>query len=232
MDAHSLLRSARLARGIPLDQVITETKMSPRVVHALDEGRFSDLPGGIYARSYVRMFADVVGLGHDALDEIAPLLPDAADPLPVIKHIVVEQKTREARVRTRALRTGLAAVIDGIVLVGLEAGALECVARVTRTTSAALADGSAIPLALLFAAFAAIYFLLLAGINGATIGTRLCGVKLVAPARKLDLRSIGRRAARACLIEASVVATIGRGRAPRRPQSDRRFAIEGRLSES
>lgn len=231
MEARDLLRSARLARGISLDQVMTETRMSPRVVHALDEGRFADLPAGLYARSYVRMFADVVGLDREAVDQIVPLLPDTADPLPVIKQIVVEQVTREARIRTRTLRTGVAAAIDGLLLLGIEGVALECGARVAGTTSVTLANTSAIPLALLFVALAAIYFLLLAGISGATPGARLCGVELVAPATKLDLRSIGRRARRACLIEASVVMTIGRGRTSRRPPSDRRFAIEGRLSE-
>ncbi len=232
MDAQDLLRSARLARGISIDQVITETRMSPRIVHALDEGRFSDLPAGIYARSYVRAFAKTVGLDREAVERIAPLLPDTADPLPIIRDIVVEQAAREARARTRTMRLGGAAIIDALVLVAIHAAAVESAARMAGTSGGVLASASPIPLALVFIALAAIYFVLLAGISGATVGTRLFGVDLAAPAAKLDCRTIGQRAAHACLMEASVVVTIGHGRGIPRSESDRRFTVESRATRS
>ena len=49
----------------------------------LDEGRFAELPGGLYARGYVRAYAVAVGLDPDrAVDELSPQLPIAEDPIP------------------------------------------------------------------------------------------------------------------------------------------------------
>ena len=54
------LHHARVTGGIRLSEVAARTCLSPRIVRLIDSGEFDRLPGGLYARSYVRAFADVV----------------------------------------------------------------------------------------------------------------------------------------------------------------------------
>ena len=77
-----LLR-ARLRRGLSLTEVGARTRLSPRVLRVLDEGRFGELPGGFYARGYVRAYASAVDLDPDeTVDELLAQLPIAEDPIP------------------------------------------------------------------------------------------------------------------------------------------------------
>ena len=81
-----LLKRARLQRGLSLSKVATLTCLSPRIVRQLDEGLFAELPGGVYARSYVRAFAAAVGLDPDeAVHALAAELPEPGDPLRVLR---------------------------------------------------------------------------------------------------------------------------------------------------
>jgi len=53
------------------------------VLRLLDEGRFAELPAGLYARGYVRAYASAVDLDPDqTLHELSPQLPIAQDPIP------------------------------------------------------------------------------------------------------------------------------------------------------
>ena len=58
------------------------------MLRILDEGRFSELPGGLSARGYVRAYASAVDLDPDqTVDELSPQLPIALDPIPVLRAI-------------------------------------------------------------------------------------------------------------------------------------------------
>ena len=56
------LRSQRLSRGIPLEQITAVTKISLRHLQALEQDRFQQLPGGILSKGIVRGYAGAVGL--------------------------------------------------------------------------------------------------------------------------------------------------------------------------
>jgi Helix-turn-helix domain len=80
---HNPLLRARLRRGFSLTDIRERTRLSPQVLRLLDEGRFAELPAGLYARGYVRAYASAVDLDPDqTLDELAPQLPLALDPIP------------------------------------------------------------------------------------------------------------------------------------------------------
>ena len=82
-----LLRG-RLRRGLSLADIRDRTRLSPRMLRILDEGRFSELPGGLYARGYVRAYASAVDLDPDqTVDELSAQLPIALDPIPVMRAI-------------------------------------------------------------------------------------------------------------------------------------------------
>src|SRR5690349_11761593 len=58
-------RQARESKGISLDQIATETRISTRFLSAIENEEFQLLPGGIFNRGFVRAFAEKVGLDPD-----------------------------------------------------------------------------------------------------------------------------------------------------------------------
>lgn len=56
------LRAERLSRGIALEHITEITKISQRHLVALEQNRFSQLPGGILAKGIVRGYAGAIGL--------------------------------------------------------------------------------------------------------------------------------------------------------------------------
>jgi cytoskeletal protein RodZ len=56
------LRRERLSRGIALKDITAVTKISPRYLEALEQGKFRLLPGGILSKGIVRGYASAVGL--------------------------------------------------------------------------------------------------------------------------------------------------------------------------
>jgi cytoskeletal protein RodZ len=58
----SSLREARVRRGIELAQVAAETRIRRRYLQALEEERFELRPGSVYAKGFLRAYADYLGL--------------------------------------------------------------------------------------------------------------------------------------------------------------------------
>lgn len=86
MDVRRNLYHARVNRRLSLEQLGMRTALSPTVLRHIDEGRFELLPSGLYARSYVRSYAEAVGLDPDAvLADLQHLLPGAPDPIPALR---------------------------------------------------------------------------------------------------------------------------------------------------
>ena len=56
------MKRAREAKGVSLRQIAETTKLSVRVLEALERNDISLLPGGIYSRAFVRSFAVEVGM--------------------------------------------------------------------------------------------------------------------------------------------------------------------------
>lgn len=65
------LRAARESRGLTVDQVAAQTRISARQLTKIEEGAFHDLPGRIYAISFSKTFAKAVGLDpNDVADMV------------------------------------------------------------------------------------------------------------------------------------------------------------------
>ena len=58
-------KKARESRGLSLDQIARETRISTRFLTAIENEEFHLLPGGIFNRGFVRAFAQAVGLDSD-----------------------------------------------------------------------------------------------------------------------------------------------------------------------
>jgi len=64
------LRREREMRGVTLEEISESTKISTRLLNALESDRFSELPGGIFTRNFIRAYAQYLGLDEEhALSE-------------------------------------------------------------------------------------------------------------------------------------------------------------------
>jgi cytoskeleton protein RodZ len=59
------LRSERLRLGLTLEQIATQTKIGQYLLQAIEANQFDRLPGGLLTRSFLRQYAQLVGLDAD-----------------------------------------------------------------------------------------------------------------------------------------------------------------------
>lgn len=60
------LKKEREKRNITLDQISATTKISTRMLQALEEDKFNQLPGGIFNKGFVRAYSRCLGLDEDS----------------------------------------------------------------------------------------------------------------------------------------------------------------------
>ncbi len=65
MEIGQYLKRERETRSVSLDQVSTITKISPHHVLAIEEGKFDQLPGGVFVKGFLKSYAKAVGLSPD-----------------------------------------------------------------------------------------------------------------------------------------------------------------------
>jgi cytoskeleton protein RodZ len=74
------LRREREMRGVTLEEIAESTKISTRLLRALEQEHFSDLPGGVFTRSFIRHYADYLGLDSEhVLAEYRQVAPQNTD---------------------------------------------------------------------------------------------------------------------------------------------------------
>jgi len=77
------LRRERQRRNMQLDQVSRELKISPRFLEAIEEENFDRLPAGVFAKSFVRQYARMLGLDEEeAANEVQRALTPAEAAVP------------------------------------------------------------------------------------------------------------------------------------------------------
>lgn len=80
-DFGGTLRSAREEKGISLRHIANATKISMGALEALERNDFQRLPGGIFTRSFVRAYAQEVGLDPDqAVEDFVAEAGEAFEP--------------------------------------------------------------------------------------------------------------------------------------------------------
>jgi transcriptional regulator with XRE-family HTH domain len=231
MQVTERLRQAREARGLDLDALARRTRLRVHMLAAVDEGRWNDLPRGVYARAVVRAYAEAVGLDPlGAVTEVAPLLPAPEDPLDGMARVRGFDRRPSAQAASAELpaevapaaaesptpataapweelrRIATAAAIDGSILAGAILALLLLTGAFAGAGIARVLDTAAFSVGLLSAVIVALYFFLLGGICGATAGEHWAGAIPRRPFRG-TARDAWARATRSLLQEGSIIAT-------------------------
>jgi cytoskeletal protein RodZ len=69
------LRLSRQAQGLSLDELVLLTRISRRLLQAIEEGNLDDLPEPIYIQGLIRQFADALGLNGAEFAGDFPIAP-------------------------------------------------------------------------------------------------------------------------------------------------------------
>nr|WP_251030413.1 RodZ domain-containing protein [Bacillus sp. ISL-35] len=64
-----ILKEAREAKGLSLDELQSITKIQKRYLLGIEEGNYSMMPGKFYVRAFIKQYAEAVGLDPDELFE-------------------------------------------------------------------------------------------------------------------------------------------------------------------
>ena len=92
------LKSEREKRKISLEQISSSTKIGTRMLQALEEDKFNQLPGGIFNKGFVRAYARTVGIDED--QTIAEYLQASGD-APLVRNEPGGQETASPDDRAR-----------------------------------------------------------------------------------------------------------------------------------
>jgi hypothetical protein len=185
------LHRARVQKRIDLAHISASTALNPSIAARIDEGRFEDLPPGVYARSYVRTFARAVGIPPDeALAAVESYLPHTEDPLPSLRErapkspfegfwaFVASQAkpyaALEALAATETRRRVAAAGIDAAILTSIGLVMVFGAAWASGAGLQRLLQLAGIELALMFSLPVGLYFILLDGLRVGTVGKVVC----------------------------------------------------------
>jgi cytoskeleton protein RodZ len=86
----SELKSRREKQNISLAQIAEDTRISLRHLESLEEGRYADLPGGIYTRAFLRAYCEklnidqkeILGRYEDEISSLADKFPQSKVHIP------------------------------------------------------------------------------------------------------------------------------------------------------
>jgi cytoskeleton protein RodZ len=92
MSVGETLRRERLRQKVELAQVAQELKISSRMLEAIESDEYDKLPGGVFAKSFVRQYASLLGLDGD---EVANQFEQAAH-LPELTNLAELRRPRPA----------------------------------------------------------------------------------------------------------------------------------------
>jgi hypothetical protein len=218
IDRYTLHR-ARVTAGLPLEELARRTRISPGLLKLIDDGQFERLPGGIYARSYVRAVARIVAVDpEEAVRALLPLMRDAElgieqdaagedSPAPAAPAAVAPPQAQPFTAWMASdedWRRWGASAVDGAVLAGL----WMILWGIARVAAGPYGIAGLAAVSVTAAVLAVIYFAVFAGLGGATPGDQLLRVSRDAARGPVHGSAAGRRALTAMLVKASIIVDI------------------------
>jgi hypothetical protein len=197
---HERLRRAREADGEAAVVFARRIGVSLRLVVAIDEGRFGDLPTGLYARAAIRVYAKALSFDPDEiLTACEPLLPASEDqvtalarlrglrpaptkpappPSPPRESAAVESQSPGGPPPFPAWRPLAAVAMDGLMIAALLVTASAGTVTMSGAGPSSLGRAAAPVFGLMAAILLCCYFVFFGGIACATAGERLVGMRV------------------------------------------------------
>ncbi|MEM8530117.1 MAG: RodZ domain-containing protein [Chloroflexota bacterium] len=107
------LRAVRESQGISLSQAAVETRILQRYLVALEDGDYQHLPGDVYARGFIRNYAEYLGLSPEELMELYRQERGVTDPIQVVP------ATSAPRIRGFSIPSFFSVFFVALALVGV-----------------------------------------------------------------------------------------------------------------
>ena len=83
----STIKQAREEKGVSIEEVHQATRIHPKILKAIEENRFQDIPSALYVKGFIRKYADFLGLATDKiLDEFSRIYNDSSRPEYLLKN--------------------------------------------------------------------------------------------------------------------------------------------------
>jgi cytoskeleton protein RodZ len=118
-DIGTTLREARMRARIDISEIETETKIRAKYLRALENEEWDLLPGPTYVKSFLRTYADALGLDGKLLIEEYKLRHERLSDVELQPIAPLGQRERRRRPRAGLPRSWLVAVVVIGLLVGL-----------------------------------------------------------------------------------------------------------------
>ena len=116
------LRCERLRSGVELDRIARQTKIPARLLSAIEQDQFDKLPGRVFTVSFVRQYAQALGMDETAILAEWRAQQEPPPPPPPASPVIVPNPKRQpgsaATVPLIAV-TAMSAVLISIVFLGL-----------------------------------------------------------------------------------------------------------------
>ena len=183
---HERLKLTRERRGMSLATIASQWGVREQNLLLIEQGRYEELPTGLYGRAAVRAYAGAVGIPADeALIEVIDRLRTPEDPLDGLARVRGLTRQPERTFKeimhvpapevslSASTRAHVANAVDGLVLLGVDFLLLELTAAVAGVRATEVLRVAAPSMLALFALVAALYFVLLGGLARATVGSKI-----------------------------------------------------------
>jgi Helix-turn-helix domain len=118
-DIGTTLREARMRARIDISEIETETKIRAKYLRALENEEWDLLPGPTYVKSFLRTYADALGLDGKLLIEEYKLRHERLSDVELQPIAPLGQRERQRRPRAAISRGWLLAVVVAGLLAGL-----------------------------------------------------------------------------------------------------------------
>src|SRR5690242_7322288 len=115
------LRRERLRRNLRLEQISGELKISARMLAAIEAEEFGKLPGGVFTKSFVRQYAQYLGLDEDDMvaevDRVLRPEKSAENPKPDASAVPLPRMDGWQAVGDRSWTSGRSSSLPALILV-------------------------------------------------------------------------------------------------------------------
>ncbi len=81
-----ILKHARTQRRIDLDEIANQIKINPKYLRAIESDEPRNVPGGFFYKSFVRQYADALGVDSGEIDAALGTMEIEEEPSPALRH--------------------------------------------------------------------------------------------------------------------------------------------------